>query len=317
MVQYSQGLWQLLWDLTYTPEKAERLTRVIAPLARPTLREILQEQRPDVVVSVYPLCVRALAQARQDLDLSIPQITVVTDLVNIHPTWGYQEVDYCVVPSEPARQQVIQYGVPAERAKLLGLPVGLHFAPGQREKRPLRSQLGLELDPWTLLLMGGADGVGPLFEMARALDASDLPLQLLVITGHDEKLYYDLKAASWKHRIHTFRFVENVWELMRASDLLLTKAGPGTICEGLNAGLPILIIDALPGQEAGNADYVVSYGAGLLIDSPETVRFTLQELLTSGQGRLEEMRARAKELARPDAALDIAQLILQQAGFHA
>ena len=316
IVQYSQGLWQLLWDLTQSPEKAKQLIKVIAPLARPALRELLREQCPDVVVSVYPLCVHALAQARRDLEFPIPQITVVVDLVNIHPTWGCPTVDYCTVPTETARQQVLRYGVPAERVRLLGLPVGLHFGTCQREKEALRARLGLEPDLWTLLLMGGAEGVGPLFEVARALDEADLPLQLLVVTGHNERLRHEMAAVSWRKGVHPFGFVERVWELMGASDLLLTKAGPGTICEGLNAGLPILIIDALPGQEAGNADYVVSHGAGLLITSPKALVAALQELLVSEGERLEEMRTRAQELAKPRAALDIAQLTLEQVGFQ-
>ena len=319
VVQYSQSLWQLLWDLTQSPEKADRLIRVIAPLAKPTLCELLQEQRPDVVVSVYPLCTHALAQARRELGFYIPQVTVVTDLVNIHPTWGCPQVDRCVVPTESAWQQILTYGVPAERVRLLGLPVKLQFGNCQEEKRVLQSRLHLSPDMWTLLLMGGAEGVGPLCEMAWALDESDLPLQLLVVAGRNEKLYHEMAATSWNKDVRLFGFVENVWELMGASDLLLTKAGPGTICEGLNAGLPILIVDALPGQEAGNADYVVSHGAGLLIGSPGALVSTLQELLESEHGRtdtlhpMQKMKARAQQLARPQAALDIAQLILEQA----
>jgi len=311
ITRYSHGLWQLVWDLTQSPEKAERLIKVIAPLARPTLRQLLREQCPDVVVSVYPLCVHALAQARQQLGLSIPQVTVVLDLVNIHPTWGCPVVDYCLVPTESARQQVLRYGVPAERVRLLGLPVRLHFGTCQGEKEALQARLGLDPDLWTLLLMGGAGGVGPLLEVARALDEADLPLQLLVVTGHNERLRRKMAAASWRKGVDLFGFVEQVWELVGASDLLLTKAGPQSICEGLNAGLPILIFDVLPGQEAGNADYVVSHGAGLLIPSPEALVAAVQELL-SHPGRLADMRAGAQELARPQAALDTARLVLDQ-----
>lgn len=315
VVQYSQGLWQLMWDLTESPEKSERLVKVIAPLARPTLRNLLREQRPDVVVSVYPLCIHALAQARRDLGISIPQITVVSDLVNIHPTWGCPAVDYCVVPTEPARQQILQYGIPAERARLLGMSVGLQFGIRQ-EKETLRSQLGLEPDLETLLIMGGAGGVGPLFEVVCGLDEADLPLQLLVVTGHNERLHRKMAAASWQKNVHLFGFVERVWDLMGASDLLLTKAGPQTICEGLSMGLPILIFDALPGQEADNANYVVSHGAGLFLNSPESLAATLRGLLASDRGRLEKMRAQAEKLAKPRAALDIAQLILEQVGLQ-
>jgi 1,2-diacylglycerol 3-beta-galactosyltransferase len=311
VVQYSQGLWQLVWDLTESPEKSDRLVKVIAPLARPTLRNLLQEQRPDVVVSVYPLCVHALDQARRDLGLSIPQITVVVDLVNIHPTWGCSTVDYCVVPTESARRQVLHYGVPKERAKLLGMPVGLQFG-SRQDKIALRSRLGLQPELTTLLLMGGAGGVGPLFEVVSALDSADLPLQLMVVTGHNERLHRKMAAVSWRKKVHLFGFVERVWEFMGASDLLLTKAGPQTICEGLSAGLPIVIFDALPGQEADNADFVASHGAGLFLDSPESLASAMQELMASNREQLEEMMANAQAVARPQAALDIAQLILEQ-----
>jgi len=316
IIRNSQSLWQLVWDLTESPEKAERLIKVIVPLARPTLRELLREQCPDVVVSAYPLCVHALVQAHRDLGLSIPHITVVTDLLDIHPTWLCPEVTCCAVPSERAKRQALDRGFHPDRVKLLGLPVGLHFSTCQGEKKTLRSRLGLDLDLWTLLMMGGAGGVGPLFEMARALDESDLPLQLLVVTGHNQRLCREMAAASWRKGIRLFGFVERVWELMGASDLLLTKAGPQTICEGLNAGLPIIIFDALPGQEVDNAEYVVSHGVGFSVTSPEELVAISRELLVSERGRLEEMRARTQELARPQAALDTAQLILEQAGFQ-
>jgi 1,2-diacylglycerol 3-beta-galactosyltransferase len=314
VVQYSQGLWQLMWDLTETPDKAERLIKVIAPLARPTLRKLLREERPDVVVSVYPLCIHALAQARQDLGLSIPQITVVTDLLNIHPTWLCPEVSYCVVPTERAREQALAQGFHPDTVKLLGLPVGLRFGARAEEKKALRPRLGLEPDLCTLLLMGGAGGIGPLSEVAHALNEANLPLQLLVVTGHNGKLRHDMEDVTWRKSVRLFGFVDHVCDLMAASDLLLTKAGPQTICEGLNAGLPILIFDALPGQEADNAEYVVSSGAGLFITSAQAVPAALRELLASERGQLKKMRAQAQKLARPRAALDIAQLVLEEAG---
>jgi 1,2-diacylglycerol 3-beta-galactosyltransferase len=155
-----------------------------------------------------------------------------------------------------------------------------------------------------------------LFEVVCALDEADLPLQLLVVTGHNERLHRKMTAVSWRKNVHLFGFVERVWEFMGASDLLLTKAGPQTICEGLSMGLPVLVFDALPGQEADNADYVASHGAGLFLNSPESLAATLQELLVSDQARLEEMRTQAQQLAKPQAALDIAHLILEQAGFQ-
>ena len=316
VVQYSRGLWQLIWDLTENPEKAERLIKVIAPLAKPTLRKLLQDLCPDAIVSVYPLCNHALAQVRQELRLSIPQVTVVLDLISIHPSWGCPDVDYCVVPTKLARQQILQYGVPAERVKLLGLPVRLGFAACQWEKDALRTRLNLRQDLFTLLLMGGGEGMGPLLDVSCALDAASLPLQLLVVAGSNEKLRRRLTQRSWRGEVHVFGFVERLWELMRASDVLVTKAGPETVCEGLNTGLPILIFDALPGQETGTADYVVSHGAGLLTASSQELVDAIRELLQDNGQRLVYMTAQARALARPQAAADTAQLILKEVGFE-
>ena len=49
---------------------------------------------------------------------------------------------------------------------------------------------------------------------------------------------------------------------MRAADIIVTKAGPGTIAEALNANLPIILYAKLPGQEDGNVTFVESEGAG-------------------------------------------------------
>ena len=55
-------------------------------------------------------------------------------------------------------------------------------------------------------------------------------------------------------------FVDNMEEWMAACDIVITKAGPGTIAESLIMGLPILLNGFVPCQEAGNVPYVVDNG---------------------------------------------------------
>ena len=117
-----------------------------------------------------------------------------------------------------------------------------------------------------------------------------------------------LSQVCWRGEVPVLGSVERMWDLMGATDVLVTKARLETICEEVNAELPILIFDALPRQEAGIAEYAVSHGAGLL---PQALVAAVRELL-SDPGRLADMRAGAQELARPQAALDIAQLILSR-----
>jgi 1,2-diacylglycerol 3-beta-galactosyltransferase len=97
---------------------------------------------------------------------------------------------------------------------------------------------------------------------------------------------------------------------MQAADVIVTKAGPGTISEAVAVGLPILLYGFVPGQEAGNMRWVVDSGAGLFVSTSESLVAALRELADPSSTRLAEMRDRVRRLARPDAALRIAHLIL-------
>ncbi|HEX7593932.1 MAG TPA: hypothetical protein VF429_07145, partial [Anaerolineae bacterium] len=96
---------------------------------------------------------------------------------------------------------------------------------------------------------------------------------------------------------------------MRASNVLITKAGPGTISEALACGLPILLSGFLPGQEEGNVTFVQESGIGVLREKPAEIVRTLAEWLTPGNDTLPCFAARARQLARPRAALEIAGIL--------
>jgi 1,2-diacylglycerol 3-beta-galactosyltransferase len=161
----------------------------------------------------------------------------------------------------------------------------------------------------TVLLVGGGEGMGKLYEIARAISDANLPLQLLVIAGRNKALKEKLEATDWKMPVHVEGFVTNMPDWMRASDVLITKAGPGTIMEGLACGLPILLSGFLPGQETGNVTFVEQSGVGVLRREPEEIARTLQQWLTPGDETITRFSARAREMARPSAALDIAAIL--------
>lgn len=66
-------------------------------------------------------------------------------------------------------------------------------------------------------------------------------------------------------------FVTNMPEYMAASDILVTKAGPGTIAEAASVGLPVMLTSFLPGQEAGNVDVVLECGYGDYCEDPAQI----------------------------------------------
>jgi 1,2-diacylglycerol 3-beta-galactosyltransferase len=234
-------------------------------------------------------------------------MTVITDLVDFHRGWTFSQADLVVTPTERARKVALRRRVPADRVKLLGLPVDLRFRPpAPGEKQALRRRFGLDERRFTVLVMGGAAGVGHLASQVRMLAAERQPWQLVVVCGRNEKLrrrLYEIEALT---PMLILGFVDYMPELMRACDLVVTKAGPGAIAEALATGLPLLITGFLPGQESPNVDYVVESGIGFFAPKEEEL-FDEVRVMAEGGPTWREMSRRAEELARPYASSDIAR----------
>ncbi len=273
------------------------------------LRRLVRENAPDLVVSVHPLLTgmarRAVGAVRPD----VPFVVVVTDLFDPHGVWFDPNANLTLVATGGADTTARRYGVPAEKIRVVGQPVSLKFLARGRSKAEERADLGLAPEQTTVLLVGGGEGMGKLYEIARSIAEARVPVQLVVIAGRNKGLREKLLATEWEIPVVVQGFVTNMPEWMRASDVLITKAGPGTIMEGLACGLPILLSGYLPGQEAGNVTFVEQSGVGELCETPEEIARTLGEWVTPGSETLAQFSARARELARPGAALDIAAIL--------
>ena len=100
---------------------------------------------------------------------------------------------------------------------------------------------------------------------------------------------------------------------MRASDILVTKAGPGTISEAMNAGLPMILYSRLPGQEDGNVDYVISEGVGFWAPKTSYIVSALRAWITHPKQR--QLAAEACiQAARPQAAHNIDHSLADRLG---
>lgn len=273
------------------------------------LRHLIRQHSPHLVVSVHPLLSAHAHRVVEAVRPGTPFVVVVTDLFDPHGLWFDPKADLTLVPTGGADKIARKNGVPAEKLRVVGQPVSLKFLSRGRSKVEERTQLGLTPEQTTILLVGGGEGMGKLYEIARAIAETRLPLQLVVIAGRNKKLRDKLESTDWEVPVRVEGFVTNMPEWMRASDVLITKAGPGTIMEGLACGLPILLSGYLPGQEEGNVTFVRESGVGVLREEPEEIARTLTEWLAPGDETLAQFSARARELARPGAALDIAAIL--------
>jgi 1,2-diacylglycerol 3-beta-galactosyltransferase len=305
----SPALWRSLYYSTSSQRRYSLVERAAQPWLRPTLKAALQATRPDVIVSALPALGYTMQRALRDLGWQVPLAVVVSDLINIHPAWFTKGAAWYAVPTEESRQACVEAGIAPESIHVLGLPVSRAFDRPPADRRALRRGLGLPEDARVVLIMGGADGAGPVEETVQALLASQVPCFPVVVAGRNERLRRRLSERTSPSVCRVLGFVTNMAEWMWAADVLVTKAGPNTIMEAVHCRLPLVLTGALPGQEEGNVAYVTGNGLGTLASRPQEIARAVGELL-SDERRLTAIRQAAEALRRPQAAHDIARLIL-------
>ena len=304
-------VWGASFRVTDGRPQARAITATMWPVAARTARNIIKHHPSDLVVTVHPLAVswilKALGKNRP------PFITVVTDMVTTHALWFDKRSDAILVPTEIARQKAIQYGMPPGIVKVVGQPVARKYCVPSGDKAALRDRLGWPRDKFIVLTVGGGEGMGPLGQTARAISDSGLDLGLVIVAGRNERLKTSLEKTRWQVPTLIYGFTRDMPDFMRAADVLVTKAGPGTIAEAFNAHLPIILFSKLPGQEDGNVTYTVNEGAGIWAPTPQRVVSALRNWVNNPDAREKVVNA-CRVAARPNSSIDIAHEIGEKLG---
>ena len=300
-LRYAPPVYGALYYATNGRRRYRALVRFCEPLYRERLRDLFLSYRPDVIISVHPLLNHAALRARADAHmLHIPIVTVITDLGKVHESWLTPEADAVVVPAREVYERALSRGVSPSRLRMLGQPISPKFDDVVGTKTELRDQLNLPQESFVTLLMAGGEGGGKLLPTTLALAKSGLPMHLVVVCGRNETLKAKLEemASTLAMPMTILGFTNKIPELMRAADLLVTKAGPGTLAEANAAQLPVVVYDYVPGQERGNVDFVRENGIGdVAINGTAEVVRAVRRLVNSPQ-RVLAMR-KAQELVAP------------------
>jgi 1,2-diacylglycerol 3-beta-galactosyltransferase len=299
-------LWGLSFKMTDGRRRARAITASMWPYVGRAARRQMKEHPADLIVTVHPVAttvfLKALGRNRP------PFITVVTDMVTAHALWYDQRSDLILVPTESARKRAIEYEMDPDKVRVVGQPVAERCCVPAGDKDALRKKLGWEKDKTIILLVGGGEGMGPLGETAREIAASGLDVALAIVAGRNQRLKKKLESVDWQVPVYIYGFTYDLPDFMRAADVLVTKAGPGTIAESLNANLPMILYAKLPGQEDGNVTFVVEEEVGVWNPDPKQVAQTLVEWVSNPEIRQRYVE-NCRRAARPDASRQIARAI--------
>lgn len=294
------------WSFRLT--NGERRTRLMLNAMWPRCQRdacrLVGGEPVDVLVSTYSMINHFLAWAKRDMNVSAPIVTMVTDPMAAHSVWLSPDVDRVLVGSERVREQALRAGVAHHAVQVTGMPVNPSFVDRLLGRADAHSLLGWDPSLPVVLILGGGDGIGSMEALANRLDSQLNGVRLVVVTARNVRLRQRLNRKVWRNPVHVLGFVDHVTEmsvLMSAVDILVTKAGPGTLHDAFLAGLPIIISGAIPGQEDANVTQVVDGGAGCWAPHPREVLAACRAWLDDDtlRGRVAE---RSRALACPNAS---------------
>jgi 1,2-diacylglycerol 3-beta-galactosyltransferase len=311
-IRLAPWLWGMSWRFSDKRWGLALVRRTAFGAVRGRVAGAVSAHRPAAVVAFHGMATWPAVLARQHARPGAPVITVVTDLVTTHRSWREPAVDKIVVPSPAVGRNCRADGMTPGQWTEIGLPVTADFAAGplpERERRALRRALGLNEDRFVVVVTGGAEGAGRIFRKATAI-ARRLDVSLVAICGHNDLLRRRLTRTAPRYggRLTVLGFVGNMADWMRCADVVVTKAGPGTIAEAACCGAALVLTSHVPGQEEGNVEFVVAAGAGRWAPRLPELLTAVSELQHNPVA-LARMRAASARLARPDAAAAIARLV--------
>ena len=312
MVRKAPELMGVLYERTDQPWQHPRRRLVLDRLnAQPMIR-MLKRVQPDLCVATHFLPAEILAWLIAKKKLFAKNAIVITDY-DVHAMWLCRTVSRYYVAIPEALEYLAGIDVPREIIRVTGIPIDPVFA------QPLdrsNARAHLKLDPTAPLILfaAGGYGVGPVEQLVQDLLALQKPWQLVAIAGKAEKVKKRLdeiahsagSVPSGNARLVPVGFTTEMDRYMAAADLLVGKAGGLTTSEALARNLPMALIEPIPGQEFRNADHLLENGAAIRCNNLPAAAWKISKLLDDS-ARLTRLREAAGQMARPNAAADIAE----------
>ncbi len=284
-----------------TGSLTERCRRALQRLSAKKLFKEIADDQPDAIICTHFLPAELLATARLQKRINCPIWVMVTDF-DLHQMWVHEGITGYFVANEEISFRLESSGVPKSHIVVTGIPVMPEFI-NHPNRDVCAAKVGLNPAHKTLLIMGGGAGLGISCDLVNSLLKLQTDVQIIVMAGKNKSLLDELQKLSTQcpGRLVAMGFTDKVPELMACADLVITKPGGLSTSECLVMGLPMVLINPIPGQEERNASYLLQEGVAHRADDVATLLYRLTQLLGKPE-KLENMKRQASALGRSGAA---------------
>lgn len=309
LIKSDPYVWEYLYDNPKLINLTAKLKEILNTLKSKRLKEkILNGFQPDVVVCTHAFPCGVFSALKKTSMNNLPLVAITTDF-DIHAYWLYENVSYYLVANSEIADKLIQHGISAKNIEVTGIPISNSFS-NIEDKQVVRNRMGLEDLP-TILVMGGNYGLGSMEKIVTYLNLLPQLFQVVVVAGKNKGLQKKLenltKQIARPMKIHGF--IHNVHELMQAADILISKPGGLTSAESLCCGLPMIIVNPIPGQEERNSRYLVKHESAIRVSHENEIADVVNNLLRKPE-ILKRMQENALCLAKPNAAIRAGEIIM-------
>lgn len=309
MVNKLPTLWGLLYYFTDIPLVdlfVSHIRRINNWANSKKLVNYILDTKPDVIISTHFFASEVIADLKQKSLVLSKLVTVVTDY-KLHAWWVCEGTDAYIVASDDTRRDLEGRKVDPAKVKVMGIPIEPVFSkPLDRPK--IFKETGLRDDLFTILVIGGGFGVGPIEGIVKVIAQIPKELQTVVVCGHNEELVQKIQSLKdeYKLNIKILGFIDNVYEYMDISDILISKPGGITVSESLAKEIPLVVISPILGQETRNSAFLVRNNAAVKVKRLDDLKAALEGLI-SDPVKLDKMKEAIKAIKKPNAAYDVAK----------
>lgn len=287
------------------PSKSYSPETIISKYLSKKLDSFMLDYNPDFVVGTHSYATVLMTLLKERGVLNCPTFGVVTDFT-LHPFWESTRLDYYILPDSLLNSAAERKGIPEDKILPFGIPIKQKFLT-KLDKEEAKKRLGLTDKPLLLVMMGSM-GFGDITEVIKTCDSLKYDYQIAVICGNNEKAKDAIDSMKWEKDIMCLGFTENVDIYMDAADALITKPGGLTTSEAMAKGLPLILMNPIPGQEERNMEFLVNSGAAIMVTKGFSVEQALHQLF--GNTWRKELMIRAiRMLGKPDAANKLYEFI--------
>lgn len=280
------------------------------------LLKLLREKKPDLIISTHPFSSQMCSYLKRKGKITAKIATIMTDFAP-HLQWlvGSDFTNYFFVANDKMRDYLISSHIPSNKVFVTGIPLSNRFLQ-KYDRKEILDSYQLEDGKRNILFFGGGEfglGKSRTFALFDSLIQTSQDIQIIAIAGKNEKMKTKFNEIVEKNkatkRVKVLSFTEQIPELMSISDLVVTKPGGMTTTESLASGLPMLIINPIPGQEEENAEFLENKGAGIWLKK-EDVFSEIFHNLFSEPNKLNEMKKNALLIGHPNSTKDICDVLL-------